>query len=54
MLVALVVGILPMFLIWKVWNGHSVVRMMTVYLVSLIIISFSVNYCRMYQVRGVW
>lgn len=49
MLVALVLGCLPMFLIWKVLNGHSMFRIMTMFLMSVFIISFSVTYCRMYK-----
>jgi len=54
MLVALVVGCLPMWLIWKILNGHSVVRVTTMFVASLFIISFSVTYCRMYKVRCAW
>lgn len=51
---ALVVGCLPLWLIWKVLNGHSVVRIMIMFVVSLFIISFSMTYCRMYKVRCAW
>jgi hypothetical protein len=51
MLMALVLGLLSMFLMWNLLNGHSLYRIMMIFLVSSSIISFLVTYHRMCKVR---
>ncbi|KDR08047.1 Chloride channel CLIC-like protein 1 [Zootermopsis nevadensis] len=53
MLMAVVLGCLPMFFIWKVMNGHSFKRIMIMFLASSFIISFSVTYCRIYKLAEI-
>lgn len=49
MLLAVVLGGLPAYIIWKILTGHSLIRVLMLFLVSSFIISFSITYCRMYK-----
>ncbi|PNF41746.1 hypothetical protein B7P43_G03427 [Cryptotermes secundus] len=48
-LMTLVFGCLLIFLMWKVLNGHSLYQIVMMFLVSLVMISFFVTYCRLYK-----